>query len=43
MVVKDRNDDDRIVVCVQQHGNYRWNMMNGIKNMIFSNLKIIQK
>ena len=30
VVVKDRNDDDQIVVCVQRHGRYRWDMINGI-------------
>ena len=29
MVVKDRNDDDRIVACVQRHGKYLWDMING--------------
>ena len=30
MVVKDRNDDDQIVVCVQRDEKYRWDMINGI-------------
>ena len=30
MVVRDRNDDDQIVACVQRDGKYQWNMINGI-------------
>ena len=29
VVVMDRNDDDKIVVCVRHHGKYQWNVMNG--------------
>ena len=42
MVVKDRNDDDKIVVCVRQHGKYRWEMINGtyvVSNMLFKRTK----
>ena len=30
MVVKDRNDDDQIVACLQRRGKYQWDMINGI-------------
>ena len=30
VVVRDRNDDDKIVVCFQHHGKYQWDMINGI-------------
>ncbi|CAB3979791.1 Hypothetical predicted protein, partial [Paramuricea clavata] len=29
MVVKDYGDDDKIVVCVEHHGKYKWDMING--------------
>ena len=29
MVVRDRNDDDKIVACVRSGGKYRWDMING--------------
>ena len=30
MVVRDRNDDDKIVACVRSGGKYQWDMINGI-------------
>ncbi|XP_028411772.1 uncharacterized protein LOC114534516 [Dendronephthya gigantea] len=29
VVVKDYNDDDKIVACVQHDGKYQWDMING--------------
>ncbi len=33
MVVRDRNDDDKVVVCVRHHGKYQWDVMNGTDNV----------
>ena len=30
MVIRDRNDDDKIVACVRSDGKYQWDMINGI-------------
>jgi hypothetical protein len=35
MVVKEYSDDDKIVVYVEHHGKYQWDMING--NNIVSN------
>ena len=29
MVIRDRNDDDKIVACVRSGGKYQWDMING--------------